>query len=233
MNWGKMLKTIAFATLAMVAWVTFKVYFVHDPDNFFEMDARPYYIAWDIDNCKTFKCVKTSEGWPVKSAFEADEGWIYILNTESGDIALLIPREDPRLKHLVSLELDKDGDYRITDNGPQPGEISKPVSGMMFGKQVQYMLVVLVLVIAGITWFKRRAANAQGSDAELPKERTARGASAKVEKVARGAPQAAPEPATNPNDPVGSLLNAAKPNEAVAMFEKRVAADPAFQLPQA
>jgi TolA-binding protein len=37
----------------------------------------------------------------------------------------------------------------------------------------------------------------------------------------------------DPQDPVGSLLKNGKPDEALALFEKRVAADPAFKLPHA
>jgi hypothetical protein len=102
-----MAKVIAVAALGMVVWTTFKVIFVHDPKNFDEMSARPHAIAWQIDNCKQHRCDSGggADGTPWKAVFETDEGWIYVIATqgEPGHVALLVPRDKPRNKHLVEV----------------------------------------------------------------------------------------------------------------------------------
>jgi len=241
MNIRKMATTVAFAALAMMVWVTFKVYFIHDPDNSFEVDARPYMVAWRIDNCGKFQCGN------VKAAYDADEGWLYVIGTskEPGELYLLVPREDPSEKHLVTVEEEQDGEYRIVDNGPQPGEVTRGGSGGIakkekktpLYKQFKYMLGVLAVVILAIFWIRRRASGDKRSlDTMLaeqaePPPMTAGGIMAQAaRKEARA--ESAPPP-MDPNDPVGSLLKAGKGEEAVRKFEHCIAADPAFRLPRA
>jgi hypothetical protein len=163
----KMLTVVAFATLAMVIWTTFKVYFVHDPDNFFEVDARPYMVAWMIDNCKTFQCDNAGGegGTPVKGADEADEGWVYVLATkqEPGQIALLVPRDNPHNKHLVTLEQDANGDIQIVDTGPRPEEarltlrdFQAPQGALSPWKKFRYVLAAGLLLFVVAFWLWRR-----------------------------------------------------------------------------
>jgi len=103
---GKMIKVVAIAGIGMAAWTWWKVHFAHDPEHFFEADARPYFVAWEIDNCKQFQCTNAPDGSPWKDVFEADEGWVYVIATkkEPYQVALLVPRDDPHGKHLVELD---------------------------------------------------------------------------------------------------------------------------------
>ncbi|HET7548748.1 MAG TPA: tetratricopeptide repeat protein [Usitatibacter sp.] len=167
MNIRRILTTVAFAALAMLVWTTIKVYFIHDPDNFFEVDARPYAVAWMIANCKTFQCDRSAGegGTAIKAADEADEGWLYLIATrkEPGEVVLLVPRDDPHKKHLVSLEQDANGDLRVVDNGPDPQEMrldaaspagsSQPMNPW---KKLRYALIAAVLLATGGTWLYRR-----------------------------------------------------------------------------
>jgi hypothetical protein len=104
----KMVYVIGIASFAMLAWVTFKVWFIHDPDNFFFGDAKPHAVAWMIDNCKKYKCDYSGggDGTAIKEVFEVEEGWIFVIatHTDEKEVALLIPRDNPRKKHLVELE---------------------------------------------------------------------------------------------------------------------------------
>jgi hypothetical protein len=233
MNIKKMATTIAFAALAMLVWTTFKVWFIHDPDHFTEMNARPYLIAWNIDNCAKFQCRNApGDDWPVKGAFEADEGWIYVLNTQSGEIALLIPREDPSAKHLVTLEEAQDGDIRIVDNGPQPGEVSRgggKTKGIPLYKQFKYMLGVLAIVIVAIFWIRRRASGDKRSlDTMLqeqaePPPMDAAGIMAQAARKAPRSVAATPAPVLDANDPE-NVLPRAKAALASGNVEAAVAA---------
>jgi hypothetical protein len=163
----KMLTVVAFAALAMVIWTTYKVYFVHDPDNFFEVDARPYMVAWMIDNCKTFQCDNAGGegGTPVKGADEADEGWVYLLATkkEPGEIALLVPRDNPHNKHLVTLEQDANGDVQIIDTGPRPEEARLALRDVQAAqaplspwRKFRYALTAALLLFVVAFWLWRK-----------------------------------------------------------------------------
>lgn len=244
MNIKKMATTVAFAALAMMLWVTFKVYFIHDPDNFFEVDARPYVVAWTMDNCRAFQCGTSQNGTAVKDAVETEEGWLYVLVTskEPGELYLLVPRDDPSHKHLVGVEQASDGDLRIVDNGPQPGEVTKAGSATKekktpLYKQFKYGLGILAVVVLAIFWIRRRASGDKRSLDDMlhehaqPPPMDAAGIMAQAaRKQGRAAPAA---PAIDPNDPVGSLLKAGKGEEAVRKFEGCIAADAAFRLPHA
>jgi hypothetical protein len=255
-NIKKMATTVAFAALGMMVWVTFKVYFIHDPDNFFEVDARPYLVAWMMDNCKAQQCAKTGDGTPVKSAYEFDEGWLYVLQTtrEPGEIYLLVPREDPSLKHLVSVEEQADGDVRIVDTGPRADERRGDSSGRKISlrKQFKYALGALAAVIFGIFWIRRRMnGDKRPLDAmlkgepEAPRPAVVIGSrvapqpepdplakTASQYQALMGAPDKAPAVALAPAY-IGLLLKAGKASDAVGVFEACIALDAGFRLAQA
>jgi hypothetical protein len=107
-----MAKVVGIAVVVMVVWSIYKVYFVHDPDNFTFMDARPHLISWMSANCKQYQCNRSGggDGTAIKEEFEVEDGWVYVLSTYIApdyEVAVLVPRDNPRNKHVVELERPK------------------------------------------------------------------------------------------------------------------------------
>ena len=259
MNIKKMVTTIAYASLAMVAWTTYKVYFVHDPDNFFEPDARPYAVSWIIDHCKSYAC-DNSGGSAIKGIAEAEEGFLYLLATKGGgEIVLLVPRDEPRNKHLVEIDEDDQGNLKIIDKGVSEQEKSASRSnGTSFAemsgrKQGKYIAGVIALVLMGLVWLYKRRNRPTAESLALSSPETARAAAVVI--GSRIAKEAAPEPAAPSLDKaslqyksalamdkakglelgrayIASLLEAGRGSDAVTVFNECRAADAAFRLAQ-
>jgi len=52
----------------------------------------------------------TEPGIAIKEEFEIDEGWVYVLATyipPDNEVAILVPRDNPRNKHVIELERPK------------------------------------------------------------------------------------------------------------------------------
>jgi hypothetical protein len=56
MDIKRIVVVVGIAAIAMLGWVTFKFYFLHDPDNFHWADAKTTAVTFMLNHCKEIKC---------------------------------------------------------------------------------------------------------------------------------------------------------------------------------
>ena len=72
-------------------------------------DAKPYAVAWMIDNCKQYRCDDRAGPYgAMVNDYQREDGWVFVIQTTPERVGenpeqlhLLIPNKNPRERVLL------------------------------------------------------------------------------------------------------------------------------------